>query len=160
MRLGSFKKINKLNRGFTFLELLIVISIVAIISASGAAFYVSYSKTVEINSMASTIVSDLKQSQAKAMSGVGGFKWGIHFVNNTNDYYEVFSTATDYSGASKVSTVYLPVSITFTEPASNSNKNIIFNKISGSTSDSNIIISSSGVSKTITISSVGNISVN
>ncbi len=144
--------------GFTFLELMIVISIVAIIGASGVAFYSNYNKTVELNSVVSTIVSDLKQSQAKAMSGVGGLKWGIHFVNGSNDYYELFSTATDYSASTKVSTIYLPSVVVFTDPATT--RDVIFDKISGGTTGTSIIVNSSGVSKTISVSSVGSISVN
>ncbi len=163
MRLESFKKINIFSSGFTFLELMIVISIVAIIGASGVGFYFNYSKTVELNSMTSTIISDLKQSQVKAMSGVGGFKWGVRFTNSaSSDYYEIFSTPTTYSDGSRITiaTNYLPNSVTFSNPTSGNSSDIIFEKITGGTTNSSITINSSNVSKTITISSIGNISVN
>ena len=91
------------------MEVLIVVCIMTIISSIGAGFYVNYNKGVEIDSAVQVVVFDLKQAQGKSMIGEGGFKWGIHFVNAADDYYEIFSTPTDYSSGSKVilSTNYL-----------------------------------------------------
>lgn len=149
------------NKGFSLLELLIVMAIVVTIAAIGSGFYVNYGKGIEIKSISSSISFDLKQVQAKSMIGAGGFKWGIHFVNGATDYYEIFSTPTDYSDGSKVivSTNYLPASVTFSDPASSSTKDIIFNKISGGTTASSVVMISSGLTKTINVSSIGNISV-
>jgi hypothetical protein len=95
------------------------------------------------------------------MAGEGGFKWGIHFVNTTRDYYEIFSTGTDYSDGAKVivSTNYLGSGAQFSDPAASSSKDIIFNRISGFTSASSVAIFSENVAKTISVSSVGIISV-
>ena len=148
------------NRAFSLIEILIVVAILAIIGAIGSGFYINYGRNISLKSTAQTIVFDLKNAQSKSMTGVGGFKWGIHFVNGDSDYYETFSTPTDYNNLSKVvvSTKYLPDSIFFADPISGSSKDVIFNKISGSTTSSLIKIISSDFTKNINISSIGGIS--
>jgi len=140
---------------------MIVISIIVLIATIGAGFYTNYGKSVEINAISSSMVSDLKQVRSKSMINEGGFKWGIHFVNGDKDYYEIFSTPTDYTNSAKVitSTNYLSGGVNFLNPASGASKDIIFNKISGGTSESSVVFSSSNVSKIINISSIGNISI-
>lgn len=152
-------------RGFSLLELLIVIALIAIIGTIGASFYINYGKTVEINSLSQTMIFDLKSAQSKAMTGEGELKYGIHFVNGASDYYEIFSTPTDYSDGAKatLSTNYLTNNVTFSEPTEGNNKDIIFNKISGGTSDciaTNpcIEIISQNNTKKINVSSIGSIS--
>lgn len=145
-------------KGFSLIELLLVFSILAIIASIGSSFYVNYNKNIEINSTAQNINFNFKKTQAQSMIGEGGFKWGIHFVNGATDYYEIFSTPTDYSNISKVivSTFYLPNNIIFTDPGSGSTKDIIFNKISGSTTASSVTISSNNITKIISVSVIGN----
>lgn len=156
-----YKFLSKKNAGFSLLELMIVLSIVIIISSIGAGFYMNYGKSVEISSATNTLVFNLKQAQSKAMIGEGGFKWGMHFVNTTADYYEIFSTPTDYSDGAKaiISTIYLGSSAEFSDPASSSSKDIIFNKISGSTSASSVAIFHGDITKTVSVSGIGSISV-
>lgn len=149
--------------GFSLLELLIVIAIVVILSTIGTGFYINYGKTVEINSLNQTIIFDLKSAQSKSMTGEGGLKYGVHFVNDSDDskdYYEIFSTPTDYSDGSKVilSTNYLTNNITFSDPINGQTKDIIFNKISGGTTAASVAITASGNTKTLNISSIGTIS--
>ena len=148
-------------KGFSLLELLIVVSIVIIIFSIGISFFIHHDKNVEINSITQTIIFDLKQAQSKAMIGEGGFKWGIHFVNTTTDYYEIFSSPTDYSDGAKViiSTHYVSSGTAFSDPTTSSSKDIIFNKISGSTPASSVTLFSGSITKTISVSSIGNISV-
>ena len=154
-------KIFNFSKGFTLLEIIITMSILVVMSLVSVGSYLNYGKTIEINSFAQTLIFDLKQTQSKAMIGQGGFKWGVHFVNGTKDYYEIFSTPTLYGDAGKVVTAtnYLPSSITFSDPTDGSTKDIIFNNISGSTTTTSVVLRSQNVSKTISVSSVGSISV-
>ncbi|MEI6580669.1 MAG: hypothetical protein WCO07_00685 [bacterium] len=147
-------------KGFTILEVLIVFATLVVISVAGSGFYKNYSKNVEINTTAQTISAELRQMQSKSMTGEGGLKWGIHFINGSSQYYELFSTPTDYDDASKViiSTNYLPIGITFSDPAASSSKDIIFSRITGLASSSSISITASGVTQTISVTSVGTVS--
>lgn len=107
------------------------------------------------------IIFDLKQAQAKAMAGEEGRKWGVHFINNSEDYYEIFSTPTNYDDASKTieTTLYLSASISFTAPIASASSTVIFDKIKGITAGTSIIVVSSisGGTKTITVTAGGSI---
>lgn len=153
------------NRAFSLLELLIVIAIIAVIGVVGFGFYANYGKNISIKSISQNIVFDLKNVQSKSMTGADGLKWGIHFVNGATDYYEIFSTATDYNGASIISKNYLSGNVAFSNPVSSSVKDIIFQKIkggvdvssTGGAADTSISIIYSDITKTINIYSLGNI---
>lgn len=140
-------------RGFSLLELLIVIAIIAIIAVVGSDSYRNYVKTVELRTTARTIVADLGQVRSKAMTGDGGYKWGVHFINGTDDYYELFSTDGTYSTTTATTT--LSKSITFSSPTEGNTTNIIFNKISGTTTAATVIITSEGATQTVTVNETG-----
>jgi len=144
-------------KSFTILELLIVIAIMAILGTAGVSVYRNYVKSVELESTAKVIISDLKSIRSKAMTGEDNLKWGIRFINSTNDYYELFSTPTDYGGASVKTSTFLPKAVAFSTPGEGTNLDIIFSKISGTTNSTSVIISSEGKTRTINVTSQGNI---
>lgn len=147
-------------KGFTLLELLIVIAILGILSVAGAESYRSFGKNIQINSITRTMSADLRQAQAKAMVGESGLKWGVHLVNSNDDYYEIFSTSDTYANASSTgrATTTLPKNISFSDPSSGNTKDIIFSKISGTTTATSTSIISENITKTINISAIGTIS--
>lgn len=145
--------------GFSLLELLIVIAILAVISTIGFGFYVNFVRSSELDYSAKDIAFNLKQAQAKSMAGEDGRKWGVHFVNAAEDYYEFFSTPTDYNDAAKTisSIIYLQNGIFFTAPPASST--VIFDKIRGTISpDFSLTISTpANQTKTVNVSTAGNI---
>jgi prepilin-type N-terminal cleavage/methylation domain-containing protein len=142
-------------QGFSLLELLIVIAIVAVLATVGAGSYRNFASQ--------GIAADLKQMQSKAMTGEGGYKWGVHFVNGTpDDYYLLFSTAsTTYTTdgtSTTTATTTLSKTILFSDPVAGTSKDIIFNKISGTISSATTtVITSEGAFATTTVTSVGTI---
>ncbi|MFZ2310792.1 MAG: hypothetical protein WAW11_04600, partial [Patescibacteria group bacterium] len=93
----------------------------------------------------------------KAMNGLEDQNWGIHFVNSTNDYYEIFSTPSNYSDVAKkiLVTSYLQNGITFSSPAEGVDADIIFIKINGQVASSSIIIKTGANQRVISIQSQG-----
>lgn len=146
-------------RGFSLLEIMVVVGILAIISTIGFGFYFNFVRQAEIDLAAQTLVFDLKQAQAKSMNGEAGRRWGLYFVNSGDDYYELFSTPTDYNDPAKEIkvTTYLPSNIFFISPAATST--ILFNKVAGTVISSSTISISSPTNqvKTINITNIGNV---
>jgi prepilin-type N-terminal cleavage/methylation domain-containing protein len=144
-------------RGFTLLEILLTLAILVILSVAGVGGYRTYGKNVEVTSLTQSISSELRLMQAKSMAGESGLKWGIHFVNSTNDYYELFSTPTTYASASTTinATTTFPRSVSFSDPTSGQSKDIIFDKITGVTTATSVTVISEDITKTIQVSAFG-----
>ena len=141
-------------KGITLIETLLVIGVLAILAVTGSSIYRNYSKNVELEANASAIISDLKSVQSKSMNGEEGLKWGIRFVNGTDDYYEIFSTATDYLGGTVKRRAYLTDRITFSSPTDD----IIFDKIRGTVdAQKQVVLTFEGTNKTITVTTLGTI---
>lgn len=151
------KKIN--STGFTLLELLIVMAILAILGTISVGYFGNFARSITMTELETKLASDLKEVRAKSINGEGDLKWGAHFVSGVDNYYELFSTPTDYASPSKTVTAtnFLSNGIVFTTPSAGNNIDIIFDKIYGSTTPAAITIFSSGIYATTTISSNGNI---
>jgi len=157
---SQFKvKNSRSSKGFSLLELIIVMVILIILAMIGVGYYVNFARNIELETTRDNIVSDLQKARTKAMAGEGGLKWGIHFVNGVDDYYELFSTPTNYTDASTtvVETAYLRSGLVFTSPPEASSTDVVFDRISGTTAVASIVISGSGNSRTISITTVGNV---
>ena len=102
--------------GFTLLELMIAIAILAVISMIAAANFAGVFRSVSLTSLQKGIVTDTREAQAQAISGEYAMKWGVHFVNGATQYYEVFRTPTNYADVGTVvaRTVNLTGGVTFT----------------------------------------------
>ncbi len=151
-------KINKLHQnGFTLLELMLVIGILVIIATISRDFYGSFVPGAQLEDNAKTIIYDLRNTRDKAMNGQDSRLWGIHFVNGASDYYEIFSTPTDYSDATKTILVtnYLRNGIIFSSPAEGNNLDIIFNQISGQVASSSVTIKTGSLERTIFVKEQG-----
>lgn len=147
--------------GFSLIELLLVVAIISLLGATGSSYYRNFIKNIELQSAVEMIESDLRLVRSKSMVGEDGVMWGLHAVNTSgqNNYYELFSTPTDYANVSKsvMSTTTLSTGVSFSDPVTDSNKDIIFTKISGTTTATIIGISSGDETSTITISGIGTI---
>ncbi len=142
-------------RGFTLLELLVVIAVMTILGTATLGYYHNFGKNAEIEIVASMLKSDLRRARGRAMAGDENSKWGIHSVNGLNDYYQIFKTAGDYSNGTVTETVYLPSTVIFAEPEESMATDALYNKISGETNASTLIVTSFNRSITITVTAFG-----
>lgn len=145
--------------GFSLLELMLVVAILAILGTAGFGMYHNFVKNVELSSMTQTIRTDLKSARSKAQAGNENYRWGIHFVNGTNDYYEVFSTPTNYADVGKEvrETIYLRGGVKFSDPMEDNNKDVIFARISGTTTAATVAVTFSGQTETINVGISGSV---
>ncbi len=151
-------------RGFTLLELILVIGILAILGTVGFNFYFNFQVDVKVDEEINRIQQILRQVQQKAVSGEEGAKWGIRFTNNTaNDqHYDVF-WGDSFSASTSTDIYYLPSGVVFTTPSSSSTLDVIFNKRTGESASSSIITitiqtETSDVSKSVSVTPKGLIS--
>lgn len=146
-------------RGFSLLELMLVVAILAVLGTAGFGMYHNFVKSVELSSTAQAIRSDLKATRSKAQAGTDNFRWGIHFVNSTDDYYEIFSTPTNYADGGKVveETIYLRGGVAFSDPTEDNMKDVVFVKIAGTTTAATVGVTFSGQTETVTIGAAGSI---
>lgn len=145
------------SRGFTLLEVLLVMAIMAMIAVFSVSSYRNYGQSIELDSIRKNIVYDLRQMQVRAAAGEGRLNWGAHFVNGAADYYELFSSPTNYLDAGKTinGVVYLPVTVNFVKPAESASLDILFSRISGNTNADFLTISSENINKTIHVTVSG-----
>lgn len=143
--------------GFTLLELMLVMAILVIIALASRDIYNNFALDTSIDNNSKTIMFDLRSARDRAMNGQNDYNWGIHFVNSASDYYEIFSTPTNYASASTTieSTNYLNGNTTFSSPSAGNSIDIIFTKISGLATATDIIIVSGSNQRTISVKSQG-----
>jgi prepilin-type N-terminal cleavage/methylation domain-containing protein len=143
--------------GFTLLEILLVMALLTMIAGFSVGVYDNYGRNLGLNATAQNIIYDLRQTRSFAAGGVDRRNWGIHLVNGTQDYYEIFSTPTNYSDPSKVitSSEYLPAAIYFSKPTEGNDLDIIFSSISGNTTADSLSLTAQGNTKTINITVSG-----
>jgi len=147
------------SRGFSLLELLIVMAIIALLGTAGVGYYRGFVKNVELQTVSKALAGDLRHVRSKSMIGEDGVKWGAHVVNTSggSQYYELFSTPTNYADGSKlvISTTTLSTGLIFSDPIAGATKDIIFTKISGTTTAATVVVVSEGNYATTTVSSIG-----
>ncbi len=143
--------------GFTLLELMLVIAILVGIALFSKDFYGSFALDNMIDNQARTIAFDLRNVRDRAMNGQDNNNWGIRFINSSSDYYQIFSTPTNYSDVAKVieSDNYLNNNIKFSSPAEGNNIDIIFNKITGTTNVADIVLIFGANQKIISVKTQG-----
>lgn len=139
------------------LEILLTIAILAGISVLLVGVYNGFSETVEIRTVTEQLRSDLVHARTRAASGEEGRNFGVRIVSGTPSYYQIFSTPGDFTSASTTidRRETIPSSISVVEPASGSEKIVLFQSIRGTAAASNIILSARGASSTIRVSAQG-----
>lgn len=139
-------------KGFTFIELILVVALISIVTAMSAVFYTRFLTQNAVLNTVDQLVGQMHKAQIYAMSGRQGSNWGVNYSS---------SVITLYSGNS-----YLARNNAFDEKFSvNSNitvsgfSDINFNRLTGVPNVTpTIIITGNNNTKSIIINSQGGIS--
>jgi len=155
------KKTSKLNQGFTLIELVVVLSVIAILSTVGIAAFVNYSRTQTLNTAVLDLVSMLNVAKSRSMSQVKPA--GGDCVTHSLDGYKVtISPPQSYNldavcegFSAEIERENLPVNISFEEGIQTQ---FLFRTLTGGVeSPGTITINGYNKIKTITIYSDGRI---
>ena len=139
-----------------------VIALMALLATITISYYGNTVGNMNLDDAANAIIYDVRNAQAKAMNGADGNKWGTCFRNPTSGYdiYEIVSPpgVTACSGATIISTFFLPNAVVFSAPSDSNTTSVIFDKITGTTSaDSTMTLAYKGQTRNIIITSSGKI---
>lgn len=125
--------------GFTLVELLITVGIIAILAGFGTVNFFSYKQKNDISSAGQKLLAVLRDAQQKSIGQESGMQWGVHFVNSTStDYYEVFHGAS-YSSGNVVSKTVLAGGLNLSDLQSGNSKDVVFSPVSGHPGTTTII---------------------
>ncbi len=131
-------KVSNSRVGFTLIEVLIVIGIMAILSIAGSRNFVGYRNKNRLKLAGDEINSMLRTVRDRAISQEENSFWGVYFrnVGGTSNYMVVYYGKPYGSGHTTSSIKYLDNSITFLKPASNNTTTTQFSALSGKLNNS------------------------
>lgn len=120
-----------MKKGFTLVELLLVMGIFAVLAAIGSVNYFSTISQTSAGTAEGVLIADLRSAQGKAMSSVGvsgmvAPSWGIKFLGTS---YVIFPGPTYVPGATSNYVVSVPSGTTLTTTFPNSQ--VLFERLSG-----------------------------
>lgn len=155
-----------MKKGFTLLELIIVLALIVIISAAVLANLGGQKNDSDLTATTQQIGTLLRQAQNDAMAQESDTAWGVHFANPTGTApsYTLFETS--YAPSTIVDGPYfLPPTVAFVTStiASGATLDVIFSSITGTASVSTTIglympDENTALSSTISIASSGSVS--
>ncbi len=151
-----------MRKGFTLIELIVVIAIMAIIATVAGLNLTGSRDKTDLTSTTQQIGTLLRQAQSDAMSEKQGTAWGVHFDNTTSTPYFALYASAVYSTSSINGGYYpLPRTVAYATATvpQGSAVNITFSAVTGAASApasiSLYVIGDPSISSTISISSAG-----
>lgn len=134
-------------RGFTFLEVLVVLGVLGVLVGLAIPFYQSFQVDSRLDDTAHEVVQTLRIAQSKAMASESFSAHGVHFeaqrfILFRGDTYVVGDPFNEVTGVA--------------QPLSFTSGDIVFDTVTGITVGSTITVSTStGRTRTVTINSLG-----
>lgn len=123
----------QLNGGFTLIEILITIGIIAVVSTVGFLSLFGYRGRQDLDLTTQEIVITLRNAQDRSISQeIDAGRFGVHFENpsSAEDFYDLFS-GTTYATGTIISKNSLRSTMQFSDPTSGNNKDVIFTPVNG-----------------------------
>ena len=148
---------NKLSRGFSVGELLVVVAVVTLIAALSATSFVNLNKTQVIDKTALLALSVLDEARSLTLASKNSLQYGVHF----EDSKVVLFTGTAYSSGDSTNQVNLlnTAAKTLTISLAGGGSEVIFDRLTGATSQNGSVTfslrSDSNTTKTITVYTTG-----
>lgn len=130
MRLLHLKSSAISKRGFTILEIMVVIAVIGILSVIGLVTFTSSRDTRQLTATAQNILGVLRSAQAKTLAGEGGTAWGVHL----SDSRFVLFQGVDFGSAVYTENYDIPAGLAIGNiNLAGGATDIIFNRVDGGT---------------------------
>jgi len=125
-----------LKRGFTLIEIIITISIIAILAAVAFVQYQTFQKSIELTTESEKLITTLQLARDNTISSEGGQQYGVHVES---DKYTLFAgdTYSESANTNEVTELSDDIEIYSINIAGGSD--VIFERISGETTNSGSI---------------------
>ena len=150
------------NNGFTLIEVLVVMGILAILSTMGYLVAIDFYKSYAFNAERDTIVSLLQKARAASLSNINQSPHGVYF-DDTDSQYVVFQ-GPNYAGRNQVLDQSVPYAPGITRGGSITNTKMIFQQLTGNALKDdgtplagNVILSEGNRLATISLNNLGQI---
>lgn len=75
-----------MERGYSYIQMLLVIALLAILAAVASPYYLSWQQRQQIRSTSSMLLADLRYVQSRAMQREQDTTWGITIDDNAKEY--------------------------------------------------------------------------
>ncbi len=152
-----------MKRGFTLVELLIVIAISVIVGVVAILNISQRRADIDLTTAAQQIATTLRQAQSDSMAQEDGLSWGVHFANTTSPapFYALFKGS---YATGTVSQYSLPPTVAYQTSmlAPGATLDVTFSQISGAAVSTSIGLympnENSAFSSTIYVASTGAVS--
>ena len=127
-----FMKQNNKNRGFSVIELALVIGIIVVIGAFTLPNLLGRKSVTELNNTVNQMSITLREAQSRAISQSGGSEWGVRFDNGNPPYFAMFSTPS-YNTSTRVIYTTLPKGIGYVTSTllAGASTTVVFSQITG-----------------------------
>ena len=79
-----------IKKGFTLMELVLVIAILGIIAGLGIGNYANFLRQSSLDSAANEIVAKLREAQTNSQASSDNYAWGVEFDTTNKDRYVIF----------------------------------------------------------------------
>lgn len=145
-------------KGFTLVEILIVIGIMAIVSTTGFLYLGSSDPALRLTHNAESMVALLRSAQERAINQEGSVRWGVYFKNELNgpstaQVFKADEDLVDTPGYQDIPGMGLEKTATgrgvqFSLPAEGASIFVLFNQRTGTTD------TATGISLTTTFGTV------
>lgn len=122
-------------RGFTLVELVISVSLLALFAVISVVYFVNLQKDTDLEVVARKVVSGLRETQVRSMAGERTSEWGVFFSTTTptENFFSLFHGPT-YASATATTTAYIPFNLRFSNITLNGGGfEVRFTRVTGAT---------------------------
>jgi len=119
--------------GITFVELLVIVSILSILAAISASTFRFFSKETDLNNNTGEIINTLRLAQNKTLASEGASKYGAYFDNTTTPHQYTLFKGDNYLGRDNSfdEISKLPNSLEIYEIDLAGGNEVVFNRVTG-----------------------------